>query len=342
MDPRTFDGLTRRLVSALDRRRMVAVSAAAAVAALVGQQAEPALGKKQKKRQICHCPTNDPSTCVTIKAKKRAAKQHLKHHCDYAGPCQPGKVGECVAPSECTKDSQCSGSQVCRDGNCVAGCKNDGDCNDGFQCKNGGCVCEANKVLCQGQCVDLKSDTDNCGACGRACSGNEVCSNGFTCQAAACLPVTEIENDVRLADNGGLELVAAGGVYGAFNFGVPNNTAFSQVSSVISEYEFLSGTCGAGTPRVCFRFSTRTDCVCGIFPPTSGCNTAGADGSTGNLIGNNTPFDWEALCGSGAQVRTYDQALAEFGDDIINEIFLVADSSNGTQDVIVRPCILTA
>lgn len=349
MDSRSFDSLTRRVAGALNRRRLVASSAAAGATALLLPGSDSVFGKdkKGKKKTICHCPTSDPAGCNTIKVGKKSRKKHLKNHCDYKGACQPG-FNPCAVGSLCTNDDQCSGSDVCRNGNCVPGCKTQADCSDGFQCKNGGCVCEANKVLCGGQCVDLTTDTDNCGECGRACENGEVCSNGFTCQPAACLAVTELENDVRLDDDGGLRLIAAPSgpnppyVYGAVGFEVPDNITFSDITSMTSGYQFISGTCSAGTPRVCVRFSTRTDCVCGIFPPTSGCDAQGSEGVTGNLIGNNVPYDWTAICGSSANITTYDQALAEFGDDTVSEIFLVADSSNGTQVVIVEPCITTA
>lgn len=350
MDSRSFDGLTRRVAGALNRRHLVFSSAAAGAAALLLRgDGDDALAKKKKKKTICHCPTSNPASCSTIKVKKKAAKKHLKQHCDYAGACVAGKVSPaCTAETTCNNDDECPGSSVCRNSACVAGCKTTSDCTNGFICKNGGCICEANQVLCGGQCVDLTTDKDNCGACGRACDGGSVCSNGLTCQPAACLAVTEIENDVRLEGDGGLRLVAAASganppyVYGAVGFAVPENITFADITSIESGFQFISGTCGAGTPRFCVRFSTREDCVCGQFPAASGCDEASSEGSTGNLIGNETPFDWFSLCGSTATTNTYSAALAEFGEDTVSEIFLVADSSHGTQVVVVEPCVKTA
>jgi hypothetical protein len=355
MDSRSFDSLARRVAGALNRRRLIASSAVAGATALLAQGTDVTLGKdhnhknnNDKKKTICHCPGSTPEGCKTIKVKKRSAKKHLKNHCDYAGACRAG-FNPCTPQTLCTNDDQCSASDVCRNGACVPGCKTQADCTDGFQCKNGGCVCEANKVLCGGQCVDLTTDNDNCGECGRACDNGDVCSNGFTCQPAECLAVTELENDVRLDDDGGLRLVAASSgpnppyVYGAVGFEVPDNITFADISSITSGYQFVSGACGAGTPRFCVRFSTRDDCVCGQFPAsTTNCEETGSVGNTGNLIGNETPFDWFSLCGSDKVTNTYADALAEFGDDTVREIFLVADSSNGTQVVIVEPCITTS
>ena len=50
---------------------------------------------------------------------------------------------------------------------------------------------------------------------------------------------------------------------------------------------------------------------------------------------------WERICAAGPNIQTYTQALAEYGDEPVESIFLVADSSNGTQVVVVEPCIKT-
>jgi hypothetical protein len=343
--PASFRGTD--VAGALNRRRLVASTAAGATALLVRGGIDDALARKKHKRTICHCASAATETCTTLKLKKKAAKKHLKNHCDYKGACIPG-VNPCAPQTRCANDDECPGSEVCRNSACVPGCKTTADCSNDFICKNGGCVCEANKVLCAGKCVDLTTDKNNCGACGRTCDSGTVCSNGLTCQPAACLPVTEIENDVRLDEDGGLRLVAATSgpnppyVYGAVAFAVPDNTTFSDITSMTSGFQFISGTCGAGTPRFCVQFSTRDDCVCGQFPAASHCDEEGALGSTGNLIGNDEPYDWFSLCGSSAVTNTYTAAKAEFGDDVVSDIFLVADSSHGTQVVVVEPCVKTS
>ena len=39
-------------------------------------------------------------------------------------------------------------------------------------------ACSHDKIACYGECVDLKSDPDNCGVCGQTCNSAEVCSLG--------------------------------------------------------------------------------------------------------------------------------------------------------------------
>ncbi|MAC25698.1 MAG: hypothetical protein CMH59_04345, partial [Myxococcales bacterium] len=38
--------------------------------------------------------------------------------------------------------------------------------------------CPTGQVECSGECVDVGSDPDHCGACGTSCGAGEVCSEG--------------------------------------------------------------------------------------------------------------------------------------------------------------------
>ncbi|MGH2617313.1 MAG: hypothetical protein ACRDJC_18935, partial [Thermomicrobiales bacterium] len=68
-----------------------------------------------------------------------------------------------------------------------------------------------------------------------------------------------------------------------------------------------------------------------------------ADGNTGNLIGNNVAFVWnDELCGGDQNNNTYDEVLAAYGDEVIDQIVLVHDSSSGTATVNQDPCITVA
>src|SRR5690242_1912652 len=107
MDSRSFDSLTRRVAGALNRRRLVASSAAAGATALLLPGADSVLGKDQKKKKtICHCATADPASCNTIKVGKKARKKHLKNDCDYRGACRAG-FNPCAVQTLCTNDDQC-------------------------------------------------------------------------------------------------------------------------------------------------------------------------------------------------------------------------------------------
>jgi hypothetical protein len=41
--------------------------------------------------------------------------------------------------------------------------------------------CPTGQTNCNGTCVDLDSDAQNCGSCGRSCNANEACSTGVCC-----------------------------------------------------------------------------------------------------------------------------------------------------------------
>jgi hypothetical protein len=248
--------------------------------------------------------------------------------CDEAHPCDPGQVccngrcrsGTCCTSSDCTDPN----TPVCVKNTCV-GCTSSGQCDTGLTC-------------CPPICTDTDTDPENCGDCGRACDAGEVCSNGFTCQSPNCLPVTEIEADVTLAPNGGLTLTTEGSNgYGAFAFGVPNGTDFSEIVTMESDYQFSTGTCGAGTPRFCVILKNKPECPCAQFP-----SPCAASGNTGNLIGNNTSGVWFNLCAPAPPINTYADALAAYGGEEIDYIFMVADVSNGAQTVTVEPCITIA
>lgn len=77
-------------------------------------------------------------------------------------------------------------------GKCGTSCGGDGGTIPGggtWTCANGGCaiVCptlDAGATTeCTGACVDLKTDNDNCGACGTPCAqGTEQCTQGLCCK----------------------------------------------------------------------------------------------------------------------------------------------------------------
>jgi hypothetical protein len=58
------------------------------------------------------------------------------------------------------------------------------DCCDGARCKHNHCKCRSGRTKCDnsGGCVNLDSDSENCGACGNPCVDNRICSNGVCCK----------------------------------------------------------------------------------------------------------------------------------------------------------------
>jgi hypothetical protein len=46
--------------------------------------------------------------------------------------------------------------------------------------------CSGSKTKCEGECVDLKTATNHCGACGSPCAGGSTCVNGFCSSEGSC------------------------------------------------------------------------------------------------------------------------------------------------------------
>jgi len=105
--------------------------------------------------------------------------------CDGTGGCQHIALPH----NACNDNNACTSGDICgNDGSCrgFAITCNDNNPNTVDSCNAfGGCVyqsipCTAGKTPCNGVCVDLNSDKNNCGRCGA------VCSAGYECSAGTC------------------------------------------------------------------------------------------------------------------------------------------------------------
>ncbi len=88
--------------------------------------------------------------------------------------------------NDCTLNN-CGNSQIDPGENCVT-CSTDAGCPDGLVCDDGtqSCVvsCALGLTDCSGSCVDLQTDSGNCGGCGGVCSPGDNCVGG-NCQTPA-------------------------------------------------------------------------------------------------------------------------------------------------------------
>lgn len=106
--------------------------------------------------------------------------------CDGTGGCQYIPLPH----NACNDNNACTSGDICgNDGSCMgfAITCNDNNPNTIDSCNPiSGCVyqlitCPSGKTLCNGLCVDLNSDRNNCGRCGAVCSSVYQCSKGI-CQ----------------------------------------------------------------------------------------------------------------------------------------------------------------
>jgi Stigma-specific protein, Stig1 len=104
---------------------------------------------------------------------------------DHAAPNKPETGGACGAEGEPCCGSICNGDLACTQGYCWpqtlgdAGASGD-DASSPIDSGTQGC--SAGLTQCATSCIDLTSDTHNCGACAHDCLG-QTCSNG------ACTPI---------------------------------------------------------------------------------------------------------------------------------------------------------
>jgi hypothetical protein len=194
MDGERFDSLVKAISSKRLTRmgalRGMAAGAAAAVAGVAGATlvSEGTAAKRSsvsakynpgKRKQICHCVNGDPASCTTIKLRTRGRRKHLRHSCDYPGPCT-GRSG-CPQPP---------GPQP------IVGCTLDSECPDTLPyCRNRECVECTNNT----ECPDHETCVD--GVCGPECQTSEDCKHKETCVEGVCVPDDECQTSEDCEDH---------------------------------------------------------------------------------------------------------------------------------------------
>lgn len=161
MDQDRFDDLSRLMARNPTRRTLGAVlaGAVATLTAITTENVSPAVAKKKCLRNGTRCSGSSDGRW-----------DHCRRCCTgYSRPrrFRPGRRCVCkVNGATCSTHRQCCGGR-CTGGEC-------GPCPPG-------------KDLCPSGCVDLRTDDENCGACGTACAAGQVCINGeCTCTADSC------------------------------------------------------------------------------------------------------------------------------------------------------------
>jgi hypothetical protein len=153
-----------------------------------------------------------------------------------------------------------------------------------------------------------------------------------------CLPVTRTQGDVTRTNGNYTATTTGSRNFGNLVIDVPDGTKFGDLETLEADFDFSLGKCGVGSPRFVV-FLENGRCPYAQFPPEE-CNTEGADGETGNLIGNDVAFVWnDDLCGGNQSNNTYAKVLTAYANEEIDRIILVTDTSSGEATVTLDPCV---
>jgi hypothetical protein len=122
----------------------------------------------------------DLNNCGACMAACGGAKVCVQGKCQDA--CPPGSTrctDKCVSTdvdrTNCGMCGKaCAGNEVCAKGKCAASCEAVGY----LTCMGMSGMLDAGGAM---NCVDARSDQNNCGACGKTCLAVEACSNGLCC-----------------------------------------------------------------------------------------------------------------------------------------------------------------
>ncbi|MBM4359217.1 MAG: hypothetical protein FJ096_14025 [Deltaproteobacteria bacterium] len=188
--------------------------------------------------------------------------------CDEPEDCDAGLcdlvANRCV---ECLGGAACDDGKHCVDGACVPGCATTDDCAGAAAC-------------CGGECIDVSSSLENCGACGKSCAAphaTSTCDDGV-CTFLGCEPgfadcdlalATGCERD--LAD--GPCVCEPGKKKGCYS-GLPSTEGV--------------GVCAAGTATCNAAGTAFGPCVGEVVPTSEICGNGLDDDCSGGI---DDPFD---------------------------------------------------
>ena len=122
-------------------------------------------------------------------------------------------------------------------------------------------VCAATERLCSGRCLSVRSDNDNCGACGNQCALSQRCVEG------ACRTVCPSGQQVCAP-----QAVGDAGVDGG---------AVAEVCAILATDNANCGACGrrCAPGQVCSEGTCRTSCAVTLAT----CSTASGDPTCADL-----------------------------------------------------------
>jgi hypothetical protein len=119
--------------------------------------------------------------------------------------------------------------------------------------------------------------------------------------------------------------------YGGVDFAIPSGFTVADLNNLSTDYKFISGSCGVGSPR--FGASTSSGTIFFYIgpPPNYTVCPAGVWSNTGNLAAPTNLVDATQL--GGGFYQPYASVQAAYGNLVITDLFIVSDNGNPTQSV---------
>jgi hypothetical protein len=209
--------------------------------------------------------------------------------CALDGTCPNGF--DCNAGKQCVPSQQCDTGDVSCGGSCVDVSTDSSNCG---QC---GVTCAATQSCCNYVCVEVSSDSENCGSCGNKCLGG---AKGQTCLNSVCTCMT---GETLCSSAGGCIDTATN----------ENNCGACQ--KVCSTNEGCTGgkctcmapytSCPSGSGSVCTNTSS----------DSSHCGSCGTVCSGGRQCGGSPP---SCQCPTGTTYCPGTETCASFSTDPLN------------------------
>ena len=202
MDDARFDSLARTLAGVASRRTTLAGVLGGLVVPLLAGDETSARKRAHRKHAHEHGRDTTGHGAGVGAEKKKKKKKKCKPPTTKCGkkcfnvqtdPANCGGCGVACAASQACQGGVCTCnggtcSGCCTGKTCAAGssdqaCGTNGAacqvCSGGKTCQGGACACPTGQAFCNGTCIDVEDDPENCGTCGRVCDITApFCSNG--------------------------------------------------------------------------------------------------------------------------------------------------------------------
>jgi hypothetical protein len=235
--------------------------------------------------------------------------------CATGATCGAG-VCATTTPTGCTKNSDCPAGEECVDNACASPVDAGRDA----------ATCAAGEVDCSGTCVDVSTDSANCGGCGMRCGAPATCVSGACTLPPGCTTNADCAagevcvGNVCTApvDAGTDAMVCAGGM-----------TLCTDVCVDLQSDPSSCGSCGTAC-------DVRSTCVAGACTPATGCST-GADCAAGEVcVGNVCVAGTDA--GSDAALGCSTSAECAVGQECVGYVCVAASSDAGSDAADAGTC----